>query len=466
MSRIRSALALVALGLVAVAGHAQTSSAVSTIVAFSLSNPTGNLVQGADGALYGVASPATSITGGIIYRTTLDGSDVRTLYQLQPEDALSPSGGLVLASDGLLYGTTKFGQAGQVDGAGSIFKIAAAGTGFQIIHRFAPVTASNQDGNPINTDGAYPESELVEGADGYLYGTTRAGGPNGTGTIFKIARDGTDFQSLHRFAAVTSTVVSGLTVTVDGAAPLGPLVAGNDNAFYGTTSQGGTSGRGAVFRIASDGTAFQVLHHFSATTADTTTGLFENADGATPLGGLLDGGDSFFYGMTAQGGTDGNGVIFAIPADGSTFTVLHTFTGANGARPVAELMVAGSGKLYGVTSTGGVNSSGTTTSLGTIFSIDRAGTNFSRLYSFDGEHGSLPSSRLLETASGVFVGIATGTGNCSYGTVFRFSLAGDTVTGNTQCGRRKNNSGGGSAGLVVVLLFAGLGLLRRRATCS
>ena len=70
---------------------------------------------------------------------------------------------------------------------------------------------------------------------------------------------------------------------------------------------------------------------------------------------------------------------------------------------------------------------------------------------------------MLETASGVFVGIATGTGNCSYGTVFRYSLAGDTVTGNTRCGRKNNDSGGGSAGFAVVLLFAGLGLLRRRA---
>ena len=463
MSRIRSALALVALGLAAVAGHAQTSPAVSTNVAFSLSNLVGNLVQGADGALYGVGSPATSITGGVIYRATLDGSDVRTLYQLKPDDALSPAGGLVRASDGLLYGTTKFGQAGQVDGAGSIFKIAEAGTGFQIIHRFAPVTASNQDLNPINVNGAYPEAELVEGADGYLYGVARAGGPNGTGTIFKISRDGTDFKLLHSFAAVTSSSTSGLTVTVDGAAPAGPLAAGTDGYFYGTTAQGGANGRGVVFRIAFDGTGFQVLHEFSATTADTTTGLLENADGATPLAGLLDGGDGYFYGMASQGGTDGNGVIFALPADGSTFTVLHSFTGADGARPIAELMLASSGKLYGVTSGGGVNTSGTATTLGTIVSIDRAGTNFARLYSFDGQHGSLPSSRLLETTPGVFVGAAANTGNCSYGTIFRYSLAGDTVTGNTSCGQKKNNSGGGSAGFALVLLFAGLGVLRRRA---
>ncbi|MDH4166015.1 MAG: hypothetical protein OEY13_05405 [Gammaproteobacteria bacterium] len=463
MSRIRSALALVALGMFAVAGHAQTNPAVSTIVAFSLSNPVGNLVQGADGALYGVASPATSITGGVVYRTTLDGSDVRTLYQLQADDALSPAGGLVLASDGLLYGTTKFGKAGQLDGAGTIFKIGPGGTGFQIIHRFASVTATNQDSNPINTNGAYPEAELVEGADGYLYGVARAGGPNGTGTIFKISRDGADFRLLHSFAAVTSSAASGLTVTVDGAAPTGPLVAGADNLFYGTASQGGANGRGTVFRIAFDGTGFQVLHAFSATTTDTATGLAENADGATPLGGLLDGGDGFLYGTTAQGGTDGNGVIFAVPADGSTFTVLHSFAGADGARPVAELTIASSGKLYGVTSSGGVNTSGATTAFGTIFAIDRAGTNFSRLYSFDGKDGSVPSSKLLETATGVFVGVATSTGSCSYGTVFRYSLAGDTVAGNVRCGQKKNNSGGGSAGFAVLLLFAGLGVLRRPA---
>jgi len=465
MSRIRSALALVALGLFAVAGHAQTTPAVSTIVAFSLSNPVGNLVKGADGALYGVASPATSVTGGVIYRTTVDGSDVRTLYQLKADDAISPAGGLVLATDGLLYGTTKFGKAGELNGSGSIFKIAASGTGFAIIHRFALSTSTNQDLSPINTDGAYPEAELVEGADGYLYGAARAGGPNGTGTIFKISRDGTDFKLLHGFAAITSTSASGLTVTVDGAAPTGPLVAGTDNFFYGTTSQGGTNGRGVVFRIAFDGTGFQVLHQFSATLADATTGLLENADGATPLGGLVDGGDGFFYGTTAQGGTDGNGVLFVIPADGSTFTVLHSFTGADGARPVAELMVASTGKLYGVTSAGGVDSAGTTTSSGTIFSMDRAGTNFARLYSFDGKHGSLPSSKLLETATGVFVGAAANSGSCSYGTVFRYSLAGDTVTGNVKCGQKKNsyNSGGGSAGFAVLLLFASLGLVRRRA---
>jgi MYXO-CTERM domain-containing protein len=64
----------------------------------------------------------------------------------------------------------------------------------------------------------------------------------------------------------------------------------------------------------------------------------------------------------------------------------------------------------------------------------------------------------------VFVGAAGNAGNCSYGTVFRYSTAGDTVTGNTRCGRRKNsnNSGGGSAGFALLLLLGGLTWSRRR----
>jgi hypothetical protein len=110
MSFMRSLLALCALSLCSLAGHAQTTPAVSSIVAFSLSNAVGNVVRGPDGALYGAAVPVTSVAGGIIWRSTVDGSDVRTLYQLTPNDAVTPGGGLTLASDGLLYGMTRFGK--------------------------------------------------------------------------------------------------------------------------------------------------------------------------------------------------------------------------------------------------------------------------------------------------------------------------------------------------------------------
>jgi uncharacterized repeat protein (TIGR03803 family) len=629
MSFMRSLLALCALSLCSLAGHAQTTPAVSSIVAFSLSNAVGNVVRGPDGALYGAAVPVTSVAGGIIWRSTVDGSDVRTLYQLTPNDAVTPGGGLTLASDGLLYGMTRFGKSGDFTGAGSVYRIAPNGTGFQIIFRFAPTTGANVQLSPKNANGAYPESELVEGSDGYLYGVAVSGGPEGTGTVFKLSKDGTDFQLLKSFGAVISALTgfggiddarvvadpanaannvarvvksataelsagvtvstgvnktvdtipftttstrmtvrvyspragipvrlkvedatdptrsvetealttqvntwetltfnfanqvagttalnlaytynrlsiffdygktgaaggggtfyfddilfdtsgsgggagtftpitfalpSGLTVTVDGAGPTGQLVLGSDGFFYGTTATGGPNGRGAIFRIGFDGSGFQVLRHFSATTPDATTGLPENADGAGPLGGLIDGGDGRFYGATSQGGAEGHGVLYAISPDG-TFNVLHTFNNANGSRPLAELLLGTDGKLYGTTAAGGVNSTGTTTSFGTIFSIDRDGTDFTRLYSFDGAQGSAPGSKLLQLSSGVLVGLTTSSGSCGYGTLFQYSQAGDTVTGNRNCGRNNNDNGGGSAGLGLLALLGVLALGRRR----
>jgi len=63
----------------------------------------------------------------------------------------------------------------------------------------------------------------------------------------------------------------------------------------------------------------------------------------------------------------------------------------------------------------------------------------------------------------VFVGVATSSGNCGSGTIFRYSTTGDTVTGNTKCGVKKQSAyGSGATGPAVLLLMGGLGLARRR----
>lgn len=626
-------LPLLALVAMPNAAHAQTTPAVSTVVAFSASTPVGNLVKGADGALYGVTSTSTAITGGLIYRTTADGSSVTTLYQLKTDqDGQTPQAGLLLASDGKFYGTTKFGKSGTLDTTGTVFRINQDGTGFTVLHRFSPFTAANLAASPINTDGAYSSAELIEGSDGFIYGITGAGGPNGTGVIFRIAKDGTGFQVLHSFSAITTNKVAkvvksgsatagaGTTVSTgpnqsagkipfdaantrmtvrvysptagipvrlkvedaadsthsaeteatttvasawetltfdfanpasgtaalnftytydkvsiyfnfgttggtagaktyyfddvtfvggtgggggtfspitfdaagvaytltgfggaedstvvadpvdtliknaEGMSPGSPLVQAADGKFYGTTSAGGVNGRGTIFRINFDGTGFELVHTFTATTADATTGLLKNADGAVPGAGLIDGGDGFLYGAATQGGTTGNGTLFAMSPDGTTFTVLHNFDGADGARPAAELARFTDGRLYGATFAGGTNSSGATTSFGTLYSIARDGTGFTKLHSLDGSNGSGPASKLLELSNTVFVGTTSSSGNCGSGTIYSYSSAGDIVTGNTKCGRKKSNSGygGGSTGPAVLLLLGGLGLTRRR----
>lgn len=461
---IRSAVACLALGLIAFNSPAQTTTpAVSVAVAFSLSGTAGNLTRGADGAYYGTANPVTSVAGGIIWRATADGADVRTLYQLDPvNDAVTPGAGLLLASDGLFYGSTKFGKGSDSAGAGSIFTIRPDGSGFRILHRFATVTSTNTDFNAVNTEGAYPEAELIEGVDGLLYGAARAGGANGTGSVFRIARDGTGFEVLHVFAANTAAANSGLIVNVDGAAPTGQLVQAADGFLYGTASGGGTNGRGTVFRLGVDGSGFQVLHHFSTPT--TSNGVTKNDDGIVPFAGLIDGNDGYLYGVTSQAGPNGYGAIYSINLADLGFAVVFAFSNNDGARALAELHLGSDGRLYGTTAGGGENSSGDVSGLGTFFVVDRTGTNFATLHDFEAKDGTGPASRVVEQGPGLFYGLTGSAGNCGYGTLWRYSAAGDTVTGNTRCGQKKSNqnSGGGSAGFALLALLGGLGLYRRR----
>ena len=105
--RLLRALACVSLLVVPFVARGQAATpAVSTIVAFSASDPNGGIVAGADGGLYGTTSSASSVTGGLIYRSSADGSLVKTLYQMSTSEAYAPLAGLLVGSDGLLYGTT------------------------------------------------------------------------------------------------------------------------------------------------------------------------------------------------------------------------------------------------------------------------------------------------------------------------------------------------------------------------
>jgi uncharacterized repeat protein (TIGR03803 family) len=241
-------------------------------------------------------------------------------------------------------------------------------------------------------------------------------------------------------------------------------VQGADGMLYGTASVGGDQGRGTVFRVGPDGSAFQVLYQFSATTADATTGLLENADGAIPLAGLTDGGDGFFYGVTSAGGSEGRGVIFRIAPDGSAFQVLHQFDGPNGSRPTVELIRGSDGRLYGTTEGGGVTASNATSTLGTIFSIDPAGPTFTRLYSFDGAVGSAPRSSLVQLGDADFLGTVGSNGRCGYGSLYRYKGDGTSFEGfDDRCGRRRNdNQGGGNGGPALLLVLGSLAWLRRR----
>jgi uncharacterized repeat protein (TIGR03803 family) len=136
--------------------------------------PVGAPVFGDDGSLYGVTEHNT-IHGflfyGTIFKSTTNGA-LTTLYALNFTDGARPLAGLIQGSDGNFYGTT---YTGAYASNGSVFRITPSGV---------PMDLVIFDGFD---DGAHPQSSLVEGADGALYGTAATGGPGGGGTIFRLS---------------------------------------------------------------------------------------------------------------------------------------------------------------------------------------------------------------------------------------------------------------------------------------
>jgi uncharacterized repeat protein (TIGR03803 family) len=175
-------------------------------------------------------------------------------------------------------------------------------------------TATPASSPYTNGDGATPNATLVV-AGSTLYGTTKSGGSQGRGTVFKLGIDATGFTNLHNFAVS------------DGDNYFTRLVLAGTN-LYGTADHGGTSGNGTVFKLNINGTGFTNLHHFTATSGAALT----NSDGATPEGGLVLAGDTLF-GTTYVGGSSGQGAIFAVNTDGTGFTNLHSFTAGTGSYP-------------------------------------------------------------------------------------------------------------------------------------
>lgn len=240
-------------------------------------------------------------------------------------------------------------------------------------------------------------SSLIQGSDGYLYGTAYTGGISNYGVVFKVLSDGTEYQVLHQFQN-----------TGDSGNPSSGVVEGTDSFLYGVTALTGT-GNGAVYRIALDGTGFVLLHNFTA--------------GENATGNLVQGTDGFLYGTTYRGGASSLGSIYRLNAGGS-FTTLYSFTGgADGSEPYDAPVQAADGNFYGLTSD---RSTGNGTAYMFLAPSATAGAiTPTTIYSFTGgTDGSLPWAGLVQGADGQLYGTANHGGVNNGGTVFRLSTTG------------------------------------------
>ena len=316
-----------------------------------------------------------------------------------PATISNAQSGVISGGDGFLYGTA----AGTATINGTIYKVKPDGTGFQIVYTFTTPNATTE----VNADGQYPSRELVAPGDGYLYGTCANGGANGLGTIYRITPDGATFQTLHSFSAEDSQFDN-----TDGASPLSGLTVNGDGYLYGTTNTGGPDGEGTIFRISADGTVFQALHSFTFGNA---------ADGDDVAASLLWGGSGYFYGTTRAGGAHSVGVVYRVKADGTGFSLLHSFTPTEG-RSAAAVTLGLDGRLYGVNFQGGANKAGL------LWGLNTDGTNFTTVHVFSAYNaqsvnadGAGPYGALAVGTDGTLYGTTQSGGAAGGGAVFRVS---------------------------------------------
>jgi uncharacterized repeat protein (TIGR03803 family) len=326
--------------------------------------PTAPLVQGRDGALYGTTSFGGAYGYGTVFKITLDGI-YTVLYSFgsTSSDGAVPVAGLIQGTDGNFYGTTSTGGAnrctnvpGMANNCGTVFRITPAGVE-TVLYSFGASVA----------DGVQPEAPLLQGSDGNFYGTTVTGGANSCsttgatnncGTAFKMTPNGA-LTILHSFGQGSAPGI----LSTDGIAPQGPLIQGDDGAFYGTTVSGGQGrcggffGCGTVYRITSAG-ALTILYTFATSSI---------SDGYGPSPFLTLARDGNFYGTTGSGGAKGGdlfGTVFRLTPSGAK-TILYSFgPSSSPTNPVGGLTQGADGAFYGLTfygATGGPS--------GTVFKL-------------------------------------------------------------------------------------------------
>jgi uncharacterized repeat protein (TIGR03803 family) len=347
------------------------------------------LVLDGDGNLYSTTAFGGASGLGTVYK--IDRKDIETVLHsfTGGPDGQDPIAGLVLGSDGNLYGTA---NGGGTNGFGTAFRVNPGGQ-FSVFYQFQGGTKASEPGR------------LLAGKN-RLYGTAAGGAPFFAGMVFQLDRSGE--TDLYKF-------VGG----ADGAGP-GALAKDANGNLYGVSGTGGNLtcnvpfGCGVIFKIDSSG-MYSVLH------------VFVGPDGEFPQGLILDS-EGNLYGTAASGGVQNSGTIFKLTPAGQLIT-LYTFTGgADGGEPHAGLVRDAVGNFYGTTFTGGiVNSQCFNFGCGVVFQLSPSGNTWKEtvLHSFNGADGDNPLAPLILDPQG----------QALYGTTSR---GGDysctTINGGTSCG--------------------------------
>jgi uncharacterized repeat protein (TIGR03803 family) len=307
-------------------------------------------------------------------------------FNIEGDPAFS-EGSVVLDHNGNLFGTTTL--------PGAVFKIDRKGK---------ESTFFNLNGGSV---GEFPTGSLAVDAANNLYGIA-AGGTGGSGVIYKLSPQG---QETILFA------FQGGLHTTSPKEPAGGVLLDTNGNIFGAAQFGNKQtcqiGCGSIFLLDPAG-SMHFLHQFTG-----------GADGANPIGPLVQDALGNLYGVAQSGGDHscpesfedqgaGCGVVFKI-ARNLKFTVLHTFAGgADGAIPQGGLVIDSAGNLFGTAVQGGIAENGT------IYEIAKDGT-YTVVHRFTQAEGRNPNGGLVADTSGNLYGTAQLGGDQNLGTIFEFT---------------------------------------------
>ncbi len=351
--------------------------------------PQGGLIQSSNGKLYGMTS-----AGGL--------SNLGVLFEYDPVNAIyinkfdfdgtsngaSPSGNLLQAINGKLYGMTQFGGANN----------------WGVLFEFDPTTSTYTkifDFNGVS-NGASPKGSLIQANNGNLYGVTQLGGLNNKGVLFE-------------FNPATSTYIKKLDFdgVNYGDKPNDNLIQASNSNLYGTTQFGGVNNIGVLFE-------------YNITTSTYTKKLDFNIanNGGEPTGGLTQAGNGKLYGLTKKNTLDSLGVLFEYDLTTSVYTKKLEFDGNYlGSSPKGSLMLANNGSLYGMTSKGGMYMAGV------LFEFNPNSSFYTKKIDFNyAANGANPEGSLMQANNGNLYGMTYWGGPNNLGVLFEFNTMSNIYT--------------------------------------
>jgi uncharacterized repeat protein (TIGR03803 family) len=375
--------------------------------------PFAGLVQDIGGTFYGTTYAGCAHGAGTVFKLAVDGTFTSLHSFTGGNDGSNCYGGLLLASDGNLYGATEHGG---VYGLGTVFRICPDGTLATLVHF---------DGY----QGANPYCTLIQGTDGRLYGTTQNGGANGWGAIFRLGLDSPlqiTQQPQPQLAFAGDTVTFAVTT-------LGSLPVSYQWLKNGTSLSDGGNVFGSRSRTL-------ILTNLSVADAAMYSVVVSNVYGAVTSAGarleVIFSPPYLISGPEAQTVVVGATATFSVEAAGDALAFQWQENGTNlidggnisgSTTPTLTLtsVTAGSAGAYSVIVSNALDVLSSPSAVLTVLPITTPGTSLTSLHLFSGGTGPFnPHAGVVQGTDGNLYGTTVNGGSGLYGTAFKLLASG------------------------------------------